>query len=162
MACYFQSCQTHLWEYSPLGEHPEGASRGKGQLTNQESMLVCQTWSSLAQARTPCGGQRHGLMHWSLPTGLPHPAVLLNDKATSRIQAGLSSHCIDVCWKPGSWDVALLGTDSRGYPGRHKHSCWSREFASCTRSACRHAAIQDSEGREKPPGMQSMSRRTHN
>lgn len=162
MACYFQSCQTHLWEYSPLGEHPEGASRGKGQLTNPESMLVCQTWSSLARARMPCGGQRHGLIHWSLPTGLPHPAVLPNDKATSRIQAGLSSHCIDVCWKQSSWDVALLGTDSRGYPGRHKHSCWSRECASCTRSACRHAAIQDSEGREKPPGMQSMSRRTHN
>lgn len=77
----------------------------------------------LVQPWTPCSGQRPSLIHWSLLMGLPHPGLLPNAKATSWIHAGLSYYCVDVCWKQGSRALVLLGTDSRGYPGRQKHSC---------------------------------------
>lgn len=56
-ACCLQSSWRHLWECSLLGEHPEGASRGKGPLDNPEYTLVCPTWSRFVQGQTPCSGQ---------------------------------------------------------------------------------------------------------
>lgn len=158
--CCLQSCCRLPWECSLLGEYPEGTSRGKGPLGNPESRLVCLTWSRFVQGQMPCGRQSTALPTACRPCPRPTaPAVLPHDEACPRIQARLNCHCAAECWKQGSPTSSLLGTDSRGYLGRHQHSCPSRECASHTQSVYKHAVIQDSKGREKPPGMQSMSRR---
>lgn len=50
-----------ICESALLGEHPEGASRGKGPLDSPKSTLVCPTWSRFVQGQTPCGRQSTAL-----------------------------------------------------------------------------------------------------